>query len=198
MILDRRAVSVTAELLRAVAIMRVLIGLMSLVAAVPYSAAEPGKRFVSTPEASWDDMLPYVRSHVVPWLTNDEFHVYVCTEQVLREVVQFYDDVLGDFAKVLLFQGLKTDSNVELFQGLKTDSNVEEAISRATDRFRAGLDNLDEDDRTRYRELFWRQLVQSDGFVSGLQELYEKARNKGKLRCSLCEKDPTFDPAGLQ
>jgi hypothetical protein len=186
MILDRRAVSVTAELLRAVAIMRVLIGLMSLVAAVPYSAAEPGKRFVSTPEASWDDMLPYVRSHVVPWLTNDEFHVYVCTEQVLREVVQFYDDVLGDFAKVLLFQGLKTDSNVE------------EAISRATDRFRAGLDNLDEDDRTRYRELFWRQLVQSDGFVSGLQELYEKARNKGKLRCSLCEKDPTFDPAGLQ
>ena len=168
--------------------MRLLLAVMSLLLALAFahSASMPGKRYVSTPDVSWDEILPYIQSHVVPWLVDNEFQVYVCSEQVLRGVVTPYDDTLGSFAKVLLFEGLKNDSRIET------------ALREATERFRAQLDTLDRSERATYRDVFWNKLVKREGFLPRLEAQFEKAKTKGRLRCSICESDPSFTAAGLQ
>jgi hypothetical protein len=75
--------------------------LILLAMALSPSTTVAGKRYVTTPDVSWDEIQPYLRSHVVPWLHDSDFQVYVCTGQVLRDVVTDYDDELGSFAKVL-------------------------------------------------------------------------------------------------
>jgi len=97
-----------------------------------------------------------------------------------------YDDFLGSFAKALLLEGLKKDRKIG------------DTITEATDRFRARLDSLGQDERIGYRDVFWTELARSEEFLPRLGLLFEKARVKGRLRCSVCEEDKTFAPAGLQ
>lgn len=162
-----------------------LLGSILLLAAVAYGPALAGKKFVATPDVSWTEILPYVRSHVFPSLAGEEFHVYVCSEKVLRAVVEPYEETLGDFAKVLVFEGMRADRRIA------------DALRDATESFRSGVPNLTEDERTRYREIFWERLAARDDYLPRLLGLFEKSRTRGKLRCSICEMDPAFNPAGL-
>jgi hypothetical protein len=55
------------------------------------------------------------------------------------------------------------------------------------------LEFLDQDEREGYRDVFWAGLARSREFLPRLEVLFEKARVKGRLRCSICEEDPKPD-----
>ena len=158
--------------------------LLAFVIMIPATAQ--AKRHVVVPEVSWEDLVPYIRSHVVPYLQGDDFHVYVCEEQVLQDTVQPYDEALGDFAKVLLYESLRTDSAINA------------ALADTTAAFRGRLRTMATEERRQYRDLYWEDLASAESFLPRVQHLFNSAVNKGRLRCWLCEKDSSYRPTGLQ
>ena len=156
--------------------------------AVLFASPAPAgaKQFVMTPTVAWEALVPYIRSHVVPQIEEGEFHVYVCATQVDRDVVTPYDEVLGDFAKVLLFDGLRHDRRIE------------RAVATTTEEFRDGLGALDEAQRMSFREVFWNDLAVHPEFLPRLRARFEIARRDGRVRCWMCEHEPSFRPRGLQ
>jgi len=142
------------------------------------------KQFLVVPSVEWQSLLPYIESHVVAQLHGTEFHVFVCTDRVREDLIQPYDHRLGDYAKVLLWEGMRTDRKVE------------RSIGEATEEFRKRIPDLSEDERGSYPELFWQALVARDGFLPRLRRVFEASQREGRLRCWMCEKDSQYRPHG--
>jgi hypothetical protein len=140
------------------------------------------KDYVAVPPVNWSAVVPYVRANVVPEFEGVEFHVYVCPAHTDRSAVTPFDEALGDFTRVLIVQGLRSDRRVVA------------AIDAATEEFRRRLPALTTAERTNYRESFWRTLSDSGDLLPRLQSLFEAARVKGRLRCWACDKDPSYAP----
>jgi hypothetical protein len=144
--------------------------------------AQAAKTFVVTPDVTWDQMLPYVRANIVPQLSGNEFHVFVCQDQTDRTVITPFDDALGDFAKILVTQAMKTEPKVS------------DAIGAVTEQFRQRVSTFDAETRGRYGNLFWRALQDDPTVLPTIRTLFSSARDAKKLRCWLCEHDSTFAP----
>jgi hypothetical protein len=160
----------------------------ALLATVVLSAANltlsNEKKFLIVPRVEWRSLLPYIESHVVAQLDGAEFHVFVCTDRVREDLIQPYDQRLGDYAKVLLWEGMRTDRRIE------------RSIVEATEEIRKRIPDLSE--RGRYPELFWQALIARKGFLPRLRQVFESSQREGRLRCWMCEKDPQYQPHGLQ
>ena len=141
------------------------------------------KRYVAVPDVEWVEILPYLRAHIVAYLHEDQFDVYVCADRVDRSVVQPYDEPLSDFVKVLLHESIQSDRAVR------------KALEVTTDGFRARLPELTPDERKRYRDVYWGTLRRSSSFFDGLRSGFEQAVRQGRVRCRGCEQDPAFAPS---
>lgn len=152
-----------------------------LAAAAPARAAH--KRYIVVPEVEWVEILPYLRAHIVTYLHEDQFDVYICAEKIDRSVVQPYDEPLGDFVKVFLHETIQQDRGVR------------QAIETTAEAFRTRLSGLTPDERQRFRDVYWTTLRTAPGFFDGLRSSFEQTLRKGRLRCRGCEQDPGFAPS---
>jgi hypothetical protein len=141
------------------------------------------KSYVATPAVDWQTLVPYVRANIVPELSGNDFHVFVCPAHTDRSVVTPFDEALGDFTRVLITQGMHTDRKLPA------------AIEAATEKFRRQVPLLGPGERDTYRELFWQSLSDSGDLLPRLQSLFEAARSEGRLRCWLCDKVPDYAPS---
>ena len=158
---------------------RLLVGGL-LVALQPAVSA---KIYVAVPEVEWTDVVPYVRANIVPELSGDRFEVYVCPAHTDRSIAEPFDEELSDFARILITESLKHDGRFE------------KAIERATDRFRERVPSLTTDQRREFKALYWQSLTSSTDVLSRLGSRFEKAKAEHRLRCWLCEHDPSYAPA---
>lgn len=138
-----------------------------------------------TPDVSFTELLPYIRARVVPALSGAEFSLFVCTDAIDRSVVAVYDDTLGEFAYVLVYETLRDHRGVR------------SAAEKEADSFRSRLPALTAEDRARYKEIVRKELESDPAFMKPIESAFAKARAEGKLRCSVCEHDPRFRPPGL-
>ena len=149
-------------------------------------AAAGEKKFLVVPQITWKELLPYIESHVVTELDKSEFNVFVCADRVLEDRVTSYDQELGDFAKVLIWEGMRSDRKIET------------SIGRATEEFRRRIPQLSESEVEKHQQLFWQDLVASADFLPRLQRLFESSERRGRLRCWMCEKNEEYRPRGLK
>jgi hypothetical protein len=141
------------------------------------------KSYVAVPEVDWEDLVPYVRANIVPELNDTCFDVFVCPDHTNRSVATPFDEALSDFTRVLITQSMRTDSKVS------------DAVASATEEFRRRVPKLEEGDRASYRELFWQSLSESTSLLQRLKSAFLAAQGAGRLRCWLCEKDPSYAPS---
>jgi len=149
-----------------------------------FHATVHAKIYVAVPETDWTTVVPYVRANILAELNGDRFEVYVCPAHTDRSVVDPFDEVLSDFARVLITETMRHDAKVV------------EAIDGATRRFRERLPKLTADERRDYRLLYWQSLTWSTDVLSRLATRFEKAKAQNRLRCWVCEQDPSYAPAG--
>jgi hypothetical protein len=141
------------------------------------------KTYVAIPDASWDDLVPYVRANIVPELQGDRFEVYVCPAHTLRFEPAPFDESLGDFTRVLVVQVLRHDRRFR------------DEIGRLADWGRERARCWTPDERARYRDLFWDELAHSPDVLPRIRHAFDAARKEARLRCWACEKDATYAPA---
>ena len=141
---------------------------------------------VDAPKVRWAKFKPYVHANIAPYLKEQEFSVYVCEGATCTFVAEPFDKTLSDFAKVLLLQRAMGDEKFAT------------AVHEITEAFRARLPGLTPSERERYREIFWASLDADPYITSTIREDYQRARKSGRVRCYICELDPTFKPEGLR
>jgi hypothetical protein len=154
--------------------------LISFLAAV---SAAYAKTYVTVPAVEWEALVPYVRANIVAELQGDEFAVYVCPAHTDRSAVTPFDEALSDFTRVLITQSMRHDPGLE------------DAIAAATEGFRTRVPGLTQAERAQYRSLFWQSLSSSSEVLPRLEAQFRAAKAKGRLRCWLCEKEPSYAPA---
>lgn len=155
---------------------------LALVAWAILPARAASKIWIATPDASWEQLLPYVRANIVPGLQGDEFHVWVCEDATDRTVITPYDDALSDFTKVLTFETLARDRKLY------------DELEALTDAFRRTVPSMSAEERARYKERFWDSLAASPIVLPTLRNAYAAAASRGAVRCHACEKEPEYAP----
>ena len=141
------------------------------------------KIYVAVPEVEWTALVPYVRANIVAELTGDEFEAYVCPAHTDRTVIEPFDEDLSDFTRVLITEAIRHDAKFD------------DALHRATQRFRERVPKLTADERRDFRALYWESLISTTDVLSRLSGRFDKAKAKSRLRCWLCEQDPSYAPA---
>lgn len=144
------------------------------------------RRYVVTPRLSWDEFVPYLKSQIVPGFQKGRFEVLVCESAADKTMVTPFDDKSGDFAKVLLFEALMTEKKFG------------DRISRLTDTFRERLGGSGPDDLRRIRENYWGEFFGDTSLTKTLRSRFDAAIRDGRLRCRMCEQDPSFKPLGME
>ena len=139
---------------------------------------------VRVPNVSWDQIRPYVRAHVVAEFRDGALEVYVCAGRVDRTAVTPYDDVLGDLTKVLLFQALLESPEVQ------------RAVSASSDHVRAWAKTATAAQRREVGEVL-REEPGSSNLLPELRGRFTRAEKKGRIRCRVCEEEPSFRPRGM-
>lgn len=142
--------------------------------------------FVDAPSVPWDEFAPYVHANVAPYVRGEEFFVMVCSGAAIQSVAEPFDERLSDFAKVLLLQRAQSDPRFAT------------AMRTITDGVRARLIQLTAPEREQYRSMFWAALDGDPYIASTLRADYERAQRRGRVRCRVCEQDPSFSPVGLR
>jgi hypothetical protein len=146
------------------------------------TAAPAARQYVGVPDVGWDAVSPYVNANVVAELYDDEFQVFVCQDHTDRTTVTPFDDVLSDFALVLVSQAMRDDRKVP------------EGIADVTEAFRRRVPTLTAEERASYKELFWQALSVAPDVLPRIRSLFESSRGKGVIRCWVCEHEPNFAP----
>jgi hypothetical protein len=139
-------------------------------------AALAARLFVPTPDVTWEALLPYLRSDVVVTVVGDELEVRVCTEAQDRSVITPYNIALGEFARILLFELLRTEGRAE------------QTVARLTEQFRIALPSSSAAQRQSLGAQFWLALSAEPAFAVPLKKLFARAKKDGQLRCWLCER----------
>ena len=143
------------------------------------------KRYVKAPEVSFADLIPYMRARIVPQLSGAEFSLFLCSGAIDRTVVAHYDEALGEFAYILVYETLRERRGVR------------NAAEKEADSFRSRLPGLTAEDRARYRDIVREELESDPAFMKPIEAAFAKAQSEGKIRCSVCEHDPSFRPPGV-
>jgi len=98
-------------------------------------------------------------------------------------VVEAYDESAGDFMKALFYQLVVKDRRFR------------EACENSAAEFRRRIPSLSLEERKQFRELYWRMLSGSPDVLSRIQREFDSARQRGRLRCWVCDKDSSAYPA---
>jgi hypothetical protein len=144
------------------------------------------RTYLAVPNVEWDEFEPYVRANIVAFLNDKKFQVVIYSGQTDRSVVGSYDESVGDFTKVLLYQ-MAID-----------DNRFHRGIGKLATEFRQRIPSLASGERANFRELFWQLLKSAPDVLPRVRRALTSAHKHGRLRCWVCEKEPTLYPAAVR
>ncbi len=162
-------------------ILRALAGFVTM--AVVCSPAVGGKVFLRTPEASWDQLRPYLEANLRVEHRDGGLWVGLSGATRERDLFEPYDDVMGEWATVLLGQ-LLSDKKL---------ARVAKTVAHQTAR---DLPTLSEMARSEVTRHYWERLEDDGRFLERLRKLYDSAQASRRLRCLICEEG--FEPKYLR
>ena len=162
--------------------LKMLVGFLvaSVLLCSPTSA---GKVFLRTPEASWEQLRPYIEANLRVEHQDGGIWVGLSSATRERELFEPYDHVLGEWATVLLGQ-------------LLSDKQLARVVQAVAEEMAGDLPSLSEMGRSELIQHYWERLEADGRFLERLRRIYDRAQTSGHLRCLICEKG--FEPKYLR
>ena len=143
-------------------------------------AANP---FVTVPNTTWQELSPYLEANIRVEYVGDVMTVGASSHPFARQLFEPYDPKLGEFASVLLVEGLR-------------ESKTQKLVQRAVGSLKAsGVDpaSMSRDELT---SAYWRELQKHEQFNMRMKKLFRKSQAKGRLECLICSEG--FDPQHVE